>query len=100
MDDIEDEADIGKFDINYDEDESDESETFDDSPPPPDSASLGGPVKDEVVADAVFDTGFDLPGVPSMTQYLHVIKHFRQQDLLRQWFLKSFGNYSFLFAHS
>jgi hypothetical protein len=54
----------------------------------------------EVPLDAAVEDEFDLPGAPSITRYTQVIKHFRQQDLLHQSFLRSFGNYSFTSSHS
>jgi hypothetical protein len=78
MADIEDDPEVGTFDVNHDEGESDESET-DYSPSSegsPDSAPLGSPVEVEVSADAAVENVFDLPEASTITRYDQVIKHF------------------------
>ena len=89
MDDTEYDDGLNAFDINYSEDELDETES-DDLP------ASAQPAEAEVPADASFDNGFDLPEAPRITGSLQIIQHFRQQEILYQSFMRSFGNGSFI----
>ena len=51
-------------------------------------------------ADATFYPGVSVPASPPVTSYLHLTKHFGQQEILYQSFLKVFRNCSFMFSRS
>lgn len=95
MEDTENDDDIPTFDINHNEDESDESET-DDSP----YHALPAETPVARLADGSFDNGFDVPEARRITRYLEIVQHFRQRDILYQSFMRSFGNGSFMSSHN
>jgi hypothetical protein len=45
-------------------------------------------------ADATFHPGVAVPASPPVTSYLHLMKHFGQQEILHQSFLEVFRNCS------
>jgi hypothetical protein len=52
------------------------------------------------VEDATFQEGVNVPAASRVTTYLHLKKHFGQQQILLDAFLKVFRNFSFISLHS
>jgi hypothetical protein len=52
------------------------------------------------VEDATFPDGVAVPAAPCVTTYLHLKKHFGQQQILLVAFLKTFRNCSFISSDS
>jgi len=50
----------------------------------------------EGAVDATFHPGVSVPALPTVTSYLHLMKHFGQQKILHQSFLNVFRNCSFI----
>jgi hypothetical protein len=83
----------------WDDSYSDDSDSTDESDTEGPTPTTGA-IEADVVEDATFHKGLEVPPKLRVTTYLNLVEHFRQQPALHEVFLKVFRNCSFISSRS